>query len=411
MSHIPFQNGKGIQMTTKVLNAKSPLGWNPLGNQKYYYDFGTGEKIPIEKNKAKTTTPQNSSKIISQPKKEKDSFLEGFNLYSDRQENSNILNSFAEIGKLTAQRQEERNERIDDFLSGFNQVRDEEIAEIREKEKIFNPKPREPVFKVGQDGAVASNLPNFTKNGKLELRPVNYSDLASSQKDEKPKEKSKWQKGLDYASTALTAASLIPGLDTFTNILQIPVDLLRGDFVGAGLDLVGVLPGVGEVADAAKTGRTVDRIVDGARAADKAFDTAKVMDKASDTMKVADDVADTAKAVDNAQTVALGDSLNLTQATGSRRNTLLSQVENSRVKEAINQIYRPNAKIGDGGTADAIRHELKTGEFVGKRPHYQKGKERLKSLQKILKEENLTFTEETVVRSLIDDLERALKGE
>ena len=44
----------------------------------------------------------------------------------------------------------------------------------------------------------------------------------------------------------------------FTDVAQIPVDLLRGDFVGAGLDLVGVIPFVGEGADATKTARTVD---------------------------------------------------------------------------------------------------------------------------------------------------------
>lgn len=63
------------------------------------------------------------------------------------------------------------------------------------------------------------------------------------------KEKSKWQKVLDGISTGLTAASFIPGVDTITNLIQVPVDLLRGDFVGAGLDLVGAIPFVGEIAD------------------------------------------------------------------------------------------------------------------------------------------------------------------
>ena len=137
----------------------------------------------------------------------------------------------------------------------------------------------------------------------FELEPINRRDFTSSQKEEKPKEKNIWQKGLDHLSTALTAASFIPGLDTFTNIAQIPVDLLRGDFVGAGLDLVGVIPFVGEGADAAKTARTVDRIVDGARVAeavDDAVDAAKMTDKISDTARLTGDVTDTAKAVDNA---------------------------------------------------------------------------------------------------------------
>ena len=71
---------------------------------------------------------------------------------------------------------------------------------------------------------------------------------------------------LDALSNLLTAASLIPGLDTFTNLASIPVDLARGDFLSAGLSALGVVPVVGEVADTAKL----------AKMADKAVDTAKV---------------------------------------------------------------------------------------------------------------------------------------
>ena len=57
---------------------------------------------------------------------------------------------------------------------------------------------------------------------------------------------------LDSISNVLTAASLIPGLDTFTNLASIPVDLARGDFLSAGLSAAGMVPFVGEVADTAK---------------------------------------------------------------------------------------------------------------------------------------------------------------
>ena len=76
---------------------------------------------------------------------------------------------------------------------------------------------------------------------------------------------------LDSISNFLAAASLIPGLDTFTDLAAIPVDLARGDYVSAGLDLLGVIPFVGEVADTAKI----------ARVADKAADIAKVTKKIS----------------------------------------------------------------------------------------------------------------------------------
>ena len=67
---------------------------------------------------------------------------------------------------------------------------------------------------------------------------------------------------LDALSNLLTAASLIPGLDTFTNLASIPVDLARGDFVSAGLSAAGMVPFVGEVADTTKLAKMADRATD-----------------------------------------------------------------------------------------------------------------------------------------------------
>lgn len=90
---------------------------------------------------------------------------------------------------------------------------------------------------------------------------------------------------LDALSNLLTAASLIPGLDTFTNLASIPVDLARGDFVSAGLSAIGAIPVVGEVADTAKL----------AKVADKSVDTAKAAKKVSKITSVADNTKSVAK--------------------------------------------------------------------------------------------------------------------
>ena len=90
---------------------------------------------------------------------------------------------------------------------------------------------------------------------------------------------------LDALSNLLSAASLIPGLDTFTNLASIPVDLARGDLLSAGLDLIGVVPFVGEVADTAKL----------AKMADKAVDVAKVAKKTSKITSVSDNAKSVAK--------------------------------------------------------------------------------------------------------------------
>ena len=90
---------------------------------------------------------------------------------------------------------------------------------------------------------------------------------------------------LDALSNLLTAASLIPGLDTFTNLASIPIDLARGDFLSAGLSAAGMVPFVGEVADTAKVAKMAGKAVDAAKIADKATDIDKLSKKTSTIAK------------------------------------------------------------------------------------------------------------------------------
>jgi len=93
---------------------------------------------------------------------------------------------------------------------------------------------------------------------------------------------------------------------------------------------------------------------------------------------------------------------------GSKRTQLLSSVSNSKLHNAIDQVYRPKAIVGDGGLADAIRYEKETGQKVGGCSHVQKGKERLKNLENIRDKENLNDKDKKTVEGLIDDLKNAL---
>ena len=85
---------------------------------------------------------------------------------------------------------------------------------------------------------------------------------------------------LDSVSQALALASLVPGLDTFTNLAAIPVDLARGDYLSAGLDLLGVIPVAGEFADTARLAMLAGTI----KRADKVSDAAKAVNKATDVI-------------------------------------------------------------------------------------------------------------------------------
>lgn len=187
---------------------------------------------------------------------------------------------------------------------------------------------------------------------------------------------------LDRLSDILTAASLIPGLDTIADLAAIPVDLLRGDLESALLDFLGVLPLAGEIADTAKIANKVDDAVDTTK-------LVQALKNALDTKKL----AETATANKHI----------------TKREKLLTSATNQKLKNTINEMYRATSTVGDGGLGDAIRHELKTGELVGGKSHIQKGKERLKNLENILKKQELNTIDQKIINDLITDLKNALE--
>ena len=94
---------------------------------------------------------------------------------------------------------------------------------------------------------------------------------------------------------------------------------------------------------------------------------------------------------------------------GSQRETLLDEATTDEARRIINELYREGANVGDGGTADAIREELATGNSVGGRSHIQKGRERLRQIERIL-QRNPDHPDRALLERLRDDLRDALEG-
>jgi hypothetical protein len=95
----------------------------------------------------------------------------------------------------------------------------------------------------------------------------------------------------------------------------------------------------------------------------------------------------------------------------NRRTSLLSKAKNPRLKNAINQLYRPGSFIGDGGTASVIKFEKATGLGLGSKgnTHTQKGREMLKYLEsKVLTQPNLSASDRKLAQQLASALKRAL---
>ena len=94
---------------------------------------------------------------------------------------------------------------------------------------------------------------------------------------------------------------------------------------------------------------------------------------------------------------------------GNVREQLLGSVSNDKLKNCINEMYRPGATTGNGGLADAIRHELTTGELVGGKSHITKGLERVRNLENIIAKQNLNSADLKIATDLLNDLKSALE--
>ena len=181
--------------------------------------------------------------------------------------------------------------------------------------------------------------------------------LTKSGESSKVEEKSKKDKILDTASNVLAAASLIPGLDTFTNLASIPVDLLKGDYKSAVLDALGMIPVLGEGADALKLLGKADMLSDVLKFAGTTAGLTKFADKSADALKIADKATDAVKAVDNAADAIKTTMVSPTNLTRTHKLTmskkqylnLLEDIQKNGIREPIKYVdYDRTKYIVDG---------------------------------------------------------------
>lgn len=92
------------------------------------------------------------------------------------------------------------------------------------------------------------------------------------------------------------------------------------------------------------------------------------------------------------------------ELTGTNREKLLSAIQNENLRKIANELYRPGATIGDGGTAASLVDEFSRG--VSK--HLQKANERVIQLKKILNSNELGLNDLDIAEALQDDLEDAI---
>lgn len=97
-------------------------------------------------------------------------------------------------------------------------------------------------------------------------------------------------------------------------------------------------------------------------------------------------------------------------ATEAARNFLLNQVTDPILKGVVNQLYRPGANIGNGGTADAARAELAKTTFQNS-PHAIKAVERMSQLTDQLSRGLYDGRNREIAIQLLRELESAIPKE
>ena len=95
---------------------------------------------------------------------------------------------------------------------------------------------------------------------------------------------------------------------------------------------------------------------------------------------------------------------NRPELTGNTRDKLLSTVQSLDLYNIINELYRPGATVGDGGTASILIQEFNNGASK----HLIKAKERVKQLKNLSTSGKLGLNDLDVVDALINDLEDAI---
>lgn len=92
------------------------------------------------------------------------------------------------------------------------------------------------------------------------------------------------------------------------------------------------------------------------------------------------------------------------ELTGSTREKLLSVIQNSELRKIVNELYRPGATVGDGGTASILVKEF----YEGSSNHLLKAQERLVQLNRLTKFGKLGLNDMDILDALINDLTDAI---
>jgi hypothetical protein len=86
---------------------------------------------------------------------------------------------------------------------------------------------------------------------------------------------------------------------------------------------------------------------------------------------------------------------------GYVREQLLSVAQSPQVRTLVSELYRTNAAVGDGGTADFVREQLVQGVVEG---HFEKAVGYLNSMNNLLQSGSLSQSDQLLVQVMYADM-------
>jgi hypothetical protein len=91
------------------------------------------------------------------------------------------------------------------------------------------------------------------------------------------------------------------------------------------------------------------------------------------------------------------------------RKSLLAGASDETLRRIIDVLYRLGSTFGDGGTADALRREIRTGLHTRGRGHKQKATDTVKRIRRLLRRNDLSMLDRIIADWLLTDLQDAIR--
>lgn len=93
------------------------------------------------------------------------------------------------------------------------------------------------------------------------------------------------------------------------------------------------------------------------------------------------------------------------------RDQLLYLSRSPALDNIIRQLFRANARIGNGSSMDALRWERLTGQLLSPSGHVQKLLDYRMALLRLYRNPFVSYSDRQIIKALLIDIQKALSGQ